>query len=184
MSVGAAGSSAIDPSTAVFVDTAFYVALLNPRDELHSSAVAVAGKHTGPRITTEYVLVETGNFLSAPARRAVFGRLWDAIGADDQTRIVPDTSDLLAAGVARFRDRPDKEWSLTDCLSMVVMERGEIDGGADRRPSLRTGRFYDSAIACLTAAVSEIADGPLQRRIGARFYGPIGFDPWSYESAP
>ena len=115
--------AAFDPAAPVFVDTAFYIALLNPNDELHASAVAVAGRHVGPRLTTEYVLVETGNFLSAPARRAWFGRLWDAIEADDRTRVEPDAPDLLAAGVARFRDRPDQEWSLTDCLSMVVMER-------------------------------------------------------------
>ncbi|NNJ25252.1 type II toxin-antitoxin system VapC family toxin [Alienimonas chondri] len=120
MSVGAAS---FDPSSPAFVDTAFYVALLNPRDELHASATAVAGRHTGPRVTTEYVLVETGNFLSAPSRRVWFGRLWDAIEADDRMRIVPDASDLLSEGVARFRDRPDKAWSLTDCLSMVTMER-------------------------------------------------------------
>ena len=120
MSVGAAGAG-VDPAAAVFVDTSFYVALLNPRDELHASAVKAAGRLTGPRVTTASVLVETGNFLSAPGRREWFGRLWDAVAADRQTTVIPDAPDLLAAGVARFRSRPDKAWSLTDCLSMVVM---------------------------------------------------------------
>ena len=125
MSVGGVGAAA-DPGAAVFVDTAFYVALMNPRDELHASAVAVAGRHVDPRVTTKYVLVDAGNFLSAPTRRASFGRLWDAVAADRQTRVVPDSAELLTAGVNRFRSRPDKEWSLTDCLSMVVMERENL----------------------------------------------------------
>ena len=112
MSVGEVGAAA-GPGAAAFVDTAFYVALMNLRDELHASAVAVAGRHAGPRVTTEYVLVEAGNFLSAPTRRASSGRLWSAIAADRQTRVVPDSAELLTAGVNRFRSRPDNAWSPT-----------------------------------------------------------------------
>jgi predicted nucleic acid-binding protein len=30
---------------------------------------------------------------------------------------------LFAAGVELYGTRPDKEWSLTDCISFVVMKR-------------------------------------------------------------
>jgi uncharacterized protein len=41
---------------------------------------------------------------------------------DPDTIIVPAASDLLQQGFDLFSRRPDKEWSLTDCISFVVME--------------------------------------------------------------
>lgn len=42
--------------------------------------------------------------------------------------IVSATSDLFRRGTDFFSARPDKEWSLTDCISFVVMnERGITD---------------------------------------------------------
>jgi hypothetical protein len=36
---------------------------------------------------------------------------------------MPSSNELFAAGVELYATRPDKEWSLTDCISFVVMER-------------------------------------------------------------
>jgi hypothetical protein len=33
---------------------------------------------------------------------------------------------LFDRGIARFSQRPDKSWSLTDCISFVVMEERGI----------------------------------------------------------
>ena len=38
-----------------------------------------------------------------------------------QVSIVPCTSDLFARGIALFSSRMDKAWTLTDCVSFVVM---------------------------------------------------------------
>lgn len=37
-------------------------------------------------------------------------------------KIIRLTPALLDRGIQRFRDRPDKDWPLTDCVSFVVME--------------------------------------------------------------
>ena len=37
--------------------------------------------------------------------------------------IVPADQALLQEGFALFAQRPDKDWSLTDCISFVVMQR-------------------------------------------------------------
>ena len=108
--------------TAVFADTSFYVALANPRDALHSRAQDLAAAHGGPVVTTEYVLVETANFLSRAPNRAVFVALLGALEADPQTTTVAGSHERFAAGCARYRGRPDKDWSLTDCLSFLAME--------------------------------------------------------------
>jgi len=39
---------------------------------------------------------------------------------------VPASAELVAKGVALFANRPDKDWSLTDCISFVVMEEQGI----------------------------------------------------------
>jgi predicted nucleic acid-binding protein len=39
--------------------------------------------------------------------------------------VVPPSTELFEAGIDLYSRRPDKEWSLTDCISFVVMqERG------------------------------------------------------------
>ncbi len=40
--------------------------------------------------------------------------------------IIPPTQPLFDSGVALFSKRLDKRWSLTDCISFVVMEEQGI----------------------------------------------------------
>ncbi|MBI4581577.1 MAG: type II toxin-antitoxin system VapC family toxin [Planctomycetes bacterium] len=47
----------------------------------------------------------------------------DDLSADSAVEIVPFSEELFRAGIELYRDRPDKSWSLTDCLSFVVMQR-------------------------------------------------------------
>jgi uncharacterized protein len=43
--------------------------------------------------------------------------------ADPSLRVVEVTRTLFLDGLALYQDRPDKEYSLTDCISMHVMRR-------------------------------------------------------------
>jgi predicted nucleic acid-binding protein len=106
----------------VFADMAFYVAFSNPKDRWHEAAVAIGNRWRGTLVTTEYVVVELGNHLCDPADRAVFLRMAAMIQQDEKTRVVPATAQLLQAGLTLFGNRPDKAWSLTDCISFAVME--------------------------------------------------------------
>jgi uncharacterized protein len=40
--------------------------------------------------------------------------------------IIASQRELLAAGFSLYSQRPDKDWSLTDCISFVVMQREGI----------------------------------------------------------
>jgi hypothetical protein len=114
--------------TAAFADTSFYVASLSPRDALHGRAEAVGRGFRGRVVTTEYVLLEVATFFSAPPNRPVFLALLDALRRDPDVDVVRASADLWDRGVARFAARPDKAWSLTDCVSFIVMEdRGLAD---------------------------------------------------------
>jgi len=105
-----------------FADTSFYVAAVNPRDALHVAAAEYAEGFRGGTITTEYVLIEVGNWLARSGDREVFLKLMKEIRADDHTMVVPGSSALFERGIELYARRPDKSWSLTDCISFVVMQ--------------------------------------------------------------
>ena len=105
-----------------FADTSFYIALVNPRDEWNAAARRVATQWDGRILTTEYVLVEIGNRLARSGDRTTFLRLADKIENDARTEIVWAGEVLYRCGLDLYSRRADKDWSLTDCVSFIVME--------------------------------------------------------------
>ena len=52
-------------------------------------------------------------------------KLLTALEEDPNVEIIPLSEELYKRGLRLYRERLDKEWSLTDCISFVVMqERG------------------------------------------------------------
>lgn len=107
--------------TSSFADTSFYVAILSPQDFLHQKAKDAAAAHDGSVVTTEFVLLELGNFLCRGDGRRRFEELLHQLETAAGIVVVPASADLFQRGFELFRSRPDKEWSLTDCTSFVVM---------------------------------------------------------------
>lgn len=113
----------------VFIDTAAWIALVSKRDSLHLSARQVMTElrnHDALLTTTEFVLVEVANALSAPSSRQQAVKLIDGLRSLSTVQIIPAGPELLNDGLTLYRDRPDKEWSLTDCISFVVMQQEQI----------------------------------------------------------
>jgi hypothetical protein len=50
----------------VFADTSFYIALVRPEDENHRSSSEFDRHFDGQYITSEFVLIELGNWLADP----------------------------------------------------------------------------------------------------------------------
>lgn len=105
----------------VFADTYYFLALLHKGDAAHSKAVALAEKITNPVVTTPWVLTEVGDALSVPHLRPRFVQLVEALRADPACTIVPPSVALFDAGVSLYAERSGKDWTLTDCISFVVM---------------------------------------------------------------
>ena len=109
----------------IFADTGYFVAFLKERDDLHARALRWAGAVREPILLTDYVLVEVANDCSAPVMRRRLHSFVELLRASPDFEIVPASPALFEAGLKLHKTRPDKEWSLTDCLSMVAMqERG------------------------------------------------------------
>lgn len=112
----------------VFADTAAFVALLVRRDEFHQSAsriMAELSEKDTKLFVTEMVLVEIANALSAVELRARAASLIDELQTLPSVEIGWSSIELFESAWSLYRERPGKEWSLTDCASFVVMrERG------------------------------------------------------------
>ena len=107
-----------------FADTSYYLAVLGPTDVHHAKAVALSRVKRARYVTTEYVLLEVGNALHRSADRGLFVALVAGLSVSPTTTILPASADLWQRGNALYAARPDKDWSLTDCISFVVM--GEL----------------------------------------------------------
>jgi len=108
----------------VFVDTAAWIALANKRDSLHAVARETFDQLWNERthfVTTEFVLAELGNALSAPEFRTRTAHFIGNLDLSPKIEIVPSTAELFHRGLTLFGNRPDKSWGLIDCTSFVVM---------------------------------------------------------------
>jgi len=100
--------------------------LLIPADVNHIAARQWAEGHRIPLITSEFVLVEVGNYLSPVAARRLFGQFSRALRSDSRISVVSASSALLARGLDLYESRSDKPWSLTDCISFVIMQEQNV----------------------------------------------------------
>ena len=107
----------------VFIDTSHYIGVLVSRDDLHTQATRIARSLVDATfVTTDAVLVE---LLASAAKggsdaRARAVEFVEAILDDDRTTIVSQSPELFRRGLTLYAGRPDKGYSLTDCMSMLV----------------------------------------------------------------
>ena len=118
----------IEPREKIFVDTAAFIGILIRKDENHQSAIKIMAELRVVKariITTEAVLFELANALSAVEVRARVVSFIDTLRELSSVEIIPTNAETFEKALRLYRERPDKEWSLTDCASFVVMkERG------------------------------------------------------------
>jgi predicted nucleic acid-binding protein len=105
-----------------FADTFYFLALLNECDAAHKRAVAASRTAGLAVVTTEFVLIELADALCKPQHRDEVLALCNLVQTDPAFRLVCATTDLIQRGKRLYRDRTDKEWPLTDCISFVVMQ--------------------------------------------------------------
>jgi len=108
----------------VFVDAVAWIALVNLHDSLHHRAKKVFAQLRTDKygfLTSEFVLVKFANTLSSPAFRKNASGFIDGLRNSEDVEIVPASSDLFSLGLELYKSRVDKEWSLVDCTSFVVM---------------------------------------------------------------
>jgi len=111
----------------VFADSYFFFALVNPNDPAHTKAVDFIRQYRGRMVTTGWIITEIGDGWSKPPqRRQTFLQVLADLRANPNAIIVPCSDQLLQQGIDLFTQRSDKEWTLTDCISLAVMSHERI----------------------------------------------------------
>ena len=110
----------------VFVDTAYFIDRLHRTDQWHEPAVAAYERLGGDTtlVTTDEMLGEVLTALSnggASARRQAVALVRDLLDSS-VVQVVPQSHQSFLDGLALYEQRPDKSYSLQDCISMNVME--------------------------------------------------------------
>ena len=113
---------------AVFADTFFWVALTNPADSRHRQAIEVDSSLVGVEIvTTDEILAEFLTFFAGNAwlrsRAALTVR---SLLRRPSVRVVPQSRESFRNGLELYAARPDKGYSLTDCVAMETMRSSNI----------------------------------------------------------
>jgi predicted nucleic acid-binding protein len=122
-----------------FADTFFFLGFLGPSDKWHAEAVSQMERYRGKLVTTEFVLVELADAMADPRDRPACINLINALRTDPDVHIVPSTSALFDRGFQLYSARSDKSWSLTDCISFVVMQQEQL------REALTGDRHFEQA---------------------------------------
>jgi predicted nucleic acid-binding protein len=113
----------------VFADASFWIALSSRRDQYHNSALLWARHLTARQdsvVTTEAVLWEWLNAMAHSTTRATAAEGYRRTHRDPQIDVVAFDSTLIEPAAALYQAREDKDWSLTDCLSFIVMTQRQI----------------------------------------------------------
>ena len=110
----------------LFADAFYWIALLHAGDQWHQRVIAFTGTLTDHHLyTTDAVFDE---YLAAYSARESYLRQRAAVTvryllASPEVTVIHQTRELFLEGLTLYEARPDKEYSLTDCISMQVMRR-------------------------------------------------------------
>ena len=112
-----------------FLDTSFAIALSVESDAHHEHAVILSEqleREQTKLITTAAILFEIGNALSKKRYRSAAVELLDSLEQDKTVEIIRIDSELYRKAFELFRNRPDKDWGLVDCISFIVMQEQQM----------------------------------------------------------
>ena len=110
----------------VFGDTFYFLALQNPNDKAHRRALALTFAGRMSLLTTSFVLLEFADAMCRTRWRNESGSMIRELFANSKVTVVPCTQNLLLRGLSLYESRPDQAWSLTDCISFVVMKEHRL----------------------------------------------------------
>ena len=110
----------------LFADAMYWIAIANHKDQWHAKAVHMMrslGQAT--LVTTEEVLDEFLTYYSGhgPILRNNAAQTVEDALADPLVIVRPQTHQSFLDGFGLYKARLDKEYSLTDCISMQTMRR-------------------------------------------------------------
>lgn len=113
----------------IFVDTSFWVALRNRRDDHHDTALRLLrAKAATPLLSTNHVRGETWTFLRRRAGHASAARFLDDIEEAARLHVEHVDAGTEQDALRWLRRHDEREYSFVDATSFAVMRRLGISG--------------------------------------------------------
>jgi predicted nucleic acid-binding protein len=112
----------------VFVDTGYLIALEDADDDNHRAAMEHREglRALPPLTTTSYIVDEVVTFFNVRGQHRKAVELGEALLSSPSVTMIHVGEDLLGHGFDLLRKRPDKRYSLTDCVSFIAMRKRGI----------------------------------------------------------
>lgn len=113
----------------IFVDTAALIAMGEKTDKFHKKALEVRNELKTSQsefVTTNAVIFELAGYFCLSQKRGTASRLTEAINQSKKWDCITIDENLMKKGLALYKKMSDKDWSLVDCISMIIAEENSI----------------------------------------------------------
>jgi predicted nucleic acid-binding protein len=113
----------------IFADAVYWIAIVNRKDQWHSPIVKLMRSiGSATLVTTEDVFDEFLTYYSGhgPSLRNTAVRTIEKAMVNPLVIVRPQSHQSFLDGFALYKARPDKGYSLTDCISMEAMHQEGI----------------------------------------------------------
>ncbi len=109
----------------IFVDTGFIIALESVTDQNHEKALQQWNellKDLPALVTTTYVIDEIVTFFNSRSRHAKAVEIGNRLMNSRSVNVIHVDKKLFEKGWHYFQQHADKTYSMTDCISFIVMK--------------------------------------------------------------
>ena len=113
----------------IFADSFYWIALLSPKDTWHSRVIEWSQSYPDVSLViTDGIIDEIFAHFSKQGDilRGKVIELYQNILDEPNIQLIAYNQELRQAGIELYQKRPDKGYSLTDCISMVIMKKLNI----------------------------------------------------------
>jgi uncharacterized protein len=111
-----------------FIDTSYIYALLNKKDKFHFTArtLSTALHRLDQFIVSDMVLMEACSLLAKTKARRSITAFINEITINKHYTILHTDADVFHQAFRLYESYDDKEWSLVDCVSFLVMKKERL----------------------------------------------------------
>ena len=113
----------------VFIDSSAYIAINFTRDQFHKKAIEtnmLLLDEDYEYVTTNYVVLESSTSLLMKVGHEAAVRFYENVKKSEVIKIIHVSKTLEEQAFQLFKKYSDKEYSLTDCVSFVVMKEKKL----------------------------------------------------------
>ena len=114
----------------IFLDAAFVIALETSDDQNHQKAIEywkIFQRSPVPLVTTSFILDEIATFFNSRNRHSKAVEVVGNLLVSKFVELIHVDVILFQVGWTYFQKHSDKRYSLTDCISFVVMQERKIN---------------------------------------------------------